>query len=85
VKNTQLRLLLRLRPGRGHATVAELHLRWGSLAAFRRSRRSRRSLPKWQRLTHPDEHSLLLGRAHYGHRLHPGPGALPDHGASTHG
>jgi len=69
VKYTQLRLLLRLHPGRGHATSVELHLRWGRLAAFRRSRRSRRSLPAWQRLTHPDQHSLVLGMAHYGHRL----------------
>jgi len=69
VKYTQLRLLLCLHPGRGHATIVELHLRWGRIAAFRRSHRSRRSLPAWQRLTHPDHHSLLLGMAHYGHRL----------------
>jgi type IV secretion system protein VirD4 len=66
---TRLRLFLRLHPGSGHATVAELWLRWGRLAAFRRSRRSRRSLSAMQRLLHPDQHSLLLGRAHYGHRL----------------
>jgi hypothetical protein len=36
---------------------------------FRRSRRARWSLPAWQRLCFPDEHSLLLGRAHYGHGL----------------
>jgi len=66
---TQARLALLLHPGRGHATTGELHARWGRLAAFRRSRRSRRSLTCWQRLVHPDEHSLLLGRAHYGHCL----------------
>jgi len=66
---TRVRLLLRLHPGRGHATVGELHVRWGRLAAFRRSRRSRGSLPGWRRLISPDEHSLLLGRAHYGHCL----------------
>jgi type IV secretion system protein VirD4 len=66
---TRLRLLLRLHPGRGHATVWELWLRWGRLAAFRRSGRSRRSVTAWLRLTHPDEHSLQVGRAHYGHRL----------------
>jgi type IV secretion system protein VirD4 len=69
VRYTRLRLRLRLHPGRGHATAAELHFRWGRLAAFRHSRRSRRSLTVWRRLTQPDEHSLLLGRAHYGHRL----------------
>jgi type IV secretion system protein VirD4 len=66
---TRLRLALRLHPGRGHATVFELWRRWGRLAAFRRSGRSRRSLSAWQRLADPDEHSLRLGRAHYGHQL----------------
>src|SRR5580700_5148131 len=69
VQHTRLRLKLRLHPGRGHATAWELWLRWGRLAAFRTSARSRASLPAWQRLTSPDEHSLRLGRAHYGHRL----------------
>ena len=69
VRYTRMRLLLRLHPGRGHATVGELCLRWGRLAAFRRSKRSRPSLSTWQRLTRPDQHSLLIGRAHYGHRL----------------
>jgi len=69
VRYMRVRLLLRLHPGRGHATTAELWLRWGRLAAVRRSGRSRRSLPAWQRLGHPDQHSLQLGRAHYGHCL----------------
>jgi type IV secretion system protein VirD4 len=69
VQHTRLRLKLRLHPGRGHATAWELWLRWGRLAAFRTSARSRASLPAWQRLTNPDQHSLRLGRAHYGHRL----------------
>ena len=69
VRYLRLRLHLRLHPGRGHATVFELWLRWGRLAAFRRSARSRRSLPAWRRLCRPDEHSLVAGRAHYGHRL----------------
>ena len=63
------RLYLRLHPGRGHATAFDLWLRWGRLAAFRRSRRCRPSLSASQRLRHPDEHSLILGRAHYRHRL----------------
>jgi len=69
VQYTRLRLLLRLYPGRGHAMIGELHLRWGRLAAFRRSGRSRPSLIAWRRLIEPDQHSLLLGRAHYGHQL----------------
>jgi type IV secretion system protein VirD4 len=69
VRVMRLRLHLRLHPGRGHASIFELWLRWGRLAAFRRSGRSRRSLSVWQRLWHPDQHSLVLGRGHYRHRL----------------
>jgi type IV secretion system protein VirD4 len=69
VRYMRLRLHLRLHPGRGHATSFELWLRWGRFAAFRRSRRSRRSLSAWQRMRRPDEHSLVIGTAHYGHRL----------------
>ncbi len=69
VRYLRLRLHLRLHPGRGHATAFELWMRWGRLAAFRRSRLSRRSLSGWRRLLRPDQHSLVIGRAHYGHRL----------------
>ncbi len=69
VQHTRLRLMLRLHPGRGHATAGELWLRWGRFAAFRRSRRSRPSQSAISRFLHPDQHSLLLGQAHYGHRL----------------
>jgi type IV secretion system protein VirD4 len=69
VRYMRIRLHLRLHPGRGHATSFELWLRWGRFAAFRRSRRSRRSLPAWRRMLRPDLHSLVIGRAHYGHRL----------------
>ncbi|HVB41425.1 MAG TPA: TraM recognition domain-containing protein [Streptosporangiaceae bacterium] len=69
VRYLRLRLHLRLHPGRGHATAFELWLRWGRLAAFRRSRRARQSLSAWHRLTRPGQHSLVIGRAHYGHRL----------------
>src|SRR5215472_7131685 len=69
VRVMRLRLHLRLHPGRGHASVFEWWLRWGRFASFRRSGRSRRSLTVWQRLWHPDQHSLVLGRAHYRHRL----------------
>jgi len=69
VRCMRLRLHLRLHPGRGHASVFELWLRWGRLAAFRRSVRSRHSLSFWRRLSRPDEHSLVIGRAHYRHYL----------------
>lgn len=68
-RHNRMRLLLHLHPGRGHATLPDLWLHWSRFAAFRRSRRSRRSLSAWRRLTHPEQHSLMLGRAHYGHGL----------------
>jgi len=71
VRYLRLRLHLRLHPGPGHATVAELWLRWSRLAAFRRSARARRSLSFWQRALRPaSAYSINLGRAHYRHRLH---------------
>ena len=71
VRYLRLRLHLRLHPGPGHATVAELWLRWGRFAAFRRSARARRSLSFWQRALGPaSAYSILVGRAHYRHRLH---------------
>ena len=69
VRHARLRLHLRLHPGRGYATCVELWLRWGRLAAYRRSKRIRPSLGTWQRARYPREHSVLLGRAHYRHRL----------------
>jgi type IV secretory pathway TraG/TraD family ATPase VirD4 len=68
----RLRLRLRLHPGRGHATVFELWARWGRLACFLRSRRSRRSLPLWVRAVSADAHSVRLGRAQLGHGLRVG-------------
>jgi hypothetical protein len=69
VRYLRARLVLRLHPGRGHATIPGLWLRWGRFAAFRRGRRSRPSLPAWVRFCFPDQHSLLIGRAHLGHGL----------------
>jgi type IV secretory pathway TraG/TraD family ATPase VirD4 len=69
VRYLRLRLRLRLHPGRGHATVFELWVRWGRLACFLRSGRSRRSLPAWQRAISADAHSVRLGRAQLGHGL----------------
>ena len=69
VRHMRLRARLRLHPGPGHATVLELWLRWGRLAAARRARRSRRSLPLLTRWFRPSQTSVLVGRAHYGHAL----------------
>jgi hypothetical protein len=69
VWHLRLRLLLRLHPSRGFASAFECWLHWGRLASFRGSKRARPSLPFWHRLTHPAEHSVIVGRAHYGLRL----------------
>ena len=69
VRVMRLRARLRLHPGSGHATVFELWLRWGRLAAARRARRSRPSLLRRERLLRPSQTSVLLARAHYGHAL----------------
>ena len=69
VRSLQMRLHLRLHPGKGFATAIGLHLRWGRLAALRRSGRIRKSLPLWLRAAAPGEHSVFLGRAHYLHDL----------------
>jgi type IV secretion system protein VirD4 len=69
VRHMRIRLHLRLHPGLGFATGFECWLRWGRLASLRGSRRARPSLSFWYRLTHPAEHSVLAGRAHYGLRL----------------
>ena len=69
VRSLKLRLHLRLHPSKGFATVVGLHLRWGRLAALRRSGRIRGSLPLWVRLLWPAEHSVFVGRAHWRHGL----------------
>ncbi len=69
VRHLRIRLHLRLHPGKGFATVLALHLRWGRLAALRRSGRLRRSVPLWRRAVNPALHTVFLGRAHYRHCL----------------
>jgi hypothetical protein len=69
VRHQRIRVWLRLHPGRGHATALELHRRWGRLASFRESSRTRRSLPLRERLLHPALHSIRVGRAHLRHWL----------------
>ena len=68
-RHLRIRLHLRLHPGKGFATIVALWLRWGRLAALRRSARIRPSLPLRYRLLDPREHSVFLGRAHYRHGL----------------
>jgi type IV secretion system protein VirD4 len=68
-RHLRIRLHLRLHPGKGFAHAFSLHLRWGRLAALRRSARIRPALPLWCRIAEPRQHSVFLGRAHYRHRL----------------
>jgi type IV secretion system protein VirD4 len=68
-RHMRLRARMRLHPGPGHATVVELWLRWGRMAAARRARRSRRSLTWRQRLSRPEQTSVLVARGHYWHAL----------------
>ena len=65
VRHLRLRLHLRLHRGKGHATSLEVWWRWGRLAMFRHSRRTRASLTFGQRLLAPvAEYSILAGRCH---------------------
>jgi hypothetical protein len=65
----QVRLHLRLHPGKGFATIFGLWLRWGRLAVLRPSAQIRRSLPWWLRALMSGKHSVFLGRAHWRHGL----------------
>jgi hypothetical protein len=69
VLHMRIRLHLRLRPGKGHGTLLQLWLRWGRLASYRESRRTRPSLARRERISHPQAHSFYLGRAQWGHTL----------------
>ena len=69
VRHLRIRLHLRLHPGKGFAHIFGLWLRWGRLAALRRSGRIRPALPLWYRIAEPRQHSVFLGRAQYRHAL----------------
>ena len=74
VRHLRIRLHLRLHPGKGFAHVFSLWLRWGRLAALRRSSRIRPSLPLLYR--------FLDSRQHCGV---PGPRSLPARSARSAG
>ena len=69
-RHLRIRLHLRLHPGKGFAHLFSLWLRWGRLAALRRSSRIRPALPLRYRIIDSGQQSVFLGRAHYRHRLH---------------
>ena len=62
-RHLQIRLHLRLHPGKGFAHAFSLWLHWGRLAMLRRAGRIRPALPLRYRLIDPREHSVFLGRA----------------------
>ena len=70
VRSIRFRLWLWLRPGKGFASLPELWLRWGRMAAVSYGARSRPGLGLLARLTLPaTEYAVRLGRAQYGRRL----------------
>ena len=63
------RIWLRLRPGRGFATTAELWLRWGRLAALGHGKRARPGTTLAHRATAPTvSYAVRFGRAQFGRR-----------------
>ena len=71
VRSIRFRLWLWLRPGNGFASLPELWLRWGRLAALSYGARSRPGLSLASRLTTATtEFAARLGRAQYGRRLY---------------
>ena len=71
VRALRWRIRLRLRPGAGYASLAELAFRWGRLAALSHGRRVRPDLGFWCRLFSPaTDYAPRLGRAQYGRRAY---------------
>jgi hypothetical protein len=63
------RVSLRLRPGPGFATLAELCMHWSKAAAIVHGHRSRPSLGLWERLCGPATgYAVRFGRAQFGRR-----------------
>jgi type IV secretion system protein VirD4 len=64
------RIRLRLRPGRGHASIAEIAVRWSLLAALFHGRRARPDMTLRARIVAPaTDYAVRLGRAQYGKRV----------------
>jgi type IV secretion system protein VirD4 len=64
------RIRVKVRPGAGYASLAELLIRWSRMAAFFHGRRARPGLTWTDRLTCPTtEYAVRLGRAQYFRRL----------------
>ena len=71
VRAIRWRVRLRLQPGAGYASLAELVFRWGRLAALFHGGRMRPDLGFWARLFLPTTHyAVRLGRAWYGRRVY---------------
>jgi hypothetical protein len=70
VRAMRWRVLFRLRPDKGFASLAELGLHWSRLAALHHGRRTRPSARWITRMTgRPEAYGVRLGRAQYGKRV----------------
>ena len=69
-RSMRWRIWLRLRPGKGHASIAELAVRWSLLAALFHGRRARPDMTLRARIVAPTtDYAVRLGRAQYGKRV----------------
>jgi type IV secretion system protein VirD4 len=67
IRRMRWRIRLRLHPGPGFATKAELLFRWSRLAALHHGRRARPGMKLRHRVTaRTTQYAVRLGRAHYG-------------------
>lgn len=64
-RHLRMRLHLRMRPGRGHATGFQLWWHFGRWASYRKAGQTRPSLSRAERRRDADQHSVFLGRAHH--------------------
>ena len=70
VRRMRWRIMVRLRPGPGFATLAELTVRWSRLAALHHGRRARPSMRLHRRaLSRTTAYAIRLGRAQYFRRV----------------
>jgi type IV secretion system protein VirD4 len=70
VRVMRWRVLFRLRPGKGFASLMELGLHWSRLAALHNGRRTRPSVGWAARMAgRPEAYGVRQGRAQYGKRV----------------